>query len=128
MVFKCLNNLASEYLNTKFQYRTRSIHLRNFSEKNDLNLPECRIKIGQKSVAYRGSSFLNNLLKEVKDIDNLQTFKEKFFSYLFRLINLLPSLSILFFHLLICVYYLTTYLFIFSIIMYILTLNVIVYV
>lgn len=83
MVFKCLNNLASEYLNTKFQYRTRSIHLRNFSEKNDLNLPECRIKMGQKSVAYRGSSFLNNLLKEVKDIDNLQTFKEKFFSYLF---------------------------------------------
>ena len=34
----------------KFQYHT-SIHLRSTREKNDLNLPKCRIKMGQKALA-----------------------------------------------------------------------------
>ena len=39
--------------------------------------------MGQKSFAYRESSFFNNLPKELKDINNVQTFKKKLFLHLF---------------------------------------------
>lgn len=71
-----MNNLAPNYLSGNFQQRS-NIHERNTRQKNDLDLPKCRLKASQRSFVYRGAKIYNNLSKEIKDVDNLKLFKKE---------------------------------------------------
>ena len=81
MVHKCMNGRAPGYLMNKFTRRSE-VHDRNTRYNKDLNLPRCRLKTGQRSFPYRGATYWNRLLKDLKEVVNTGTFKK-------RLVNML---------------------------------------
>ena len=54
MMYKCINQLAPDYLADKFVQRSH-IHNRNTRSRNQLDIPRCRISTGQRSFVYRGT-------------------------------------------------------------------------
>ena len=82
MVRKCLNNFTPSYL--RFQRRS-IIHPRNTRQKNNLELPKCRLKTGQRSFAYRGPKIFNDLPKNIRETNDLNLFKKRIFKHILNL-------------------------------------------
>ena len=83
MVYKCLKNLTPGYLHGCFQYRAK-IHQRVTRQNNDLTLPQYRLATGQKTFTYCRAKLYNSIAKDIRDMGNLNTFKERIFKYLFN--------------------------------------------
>ena len=45
--------------------------------KNDLNLPRCRLKTGQRSFAFRGATCWNKLPKDIKEVADCRICKKR---------------------------------------------------
>ena len=75
MAFKCLNNLAPEYLSGCFS-KLSDCHNRSLrNSKTDLLLPRMRTSCGQQSFAYRGAKVWNELDLESKLAPSIHCFK-----------------------------------------------------
>ena len=57
MMYKCINKLVHNYLFEKFTLRSQ-IHTRNARQRDQLNIPRCRLTTGQRSFTYRGAKLL----------------------------------------------------------------------
>ena len=60
-------------------------HLRNTRQKNDVELPKCRLKTGQRSFAYRGAKLFNDLPKNIRETNDLNLFKKRIFKHILNL-------------------------------------------
>ena len=60
MAFKCVNNLAPDYLCIKFRKRS-SVHDRPTRNNNKLQIPLYKTFSGQRTFAYRAVSLWNSL-------------------------------------------------------------------
>ena len=76
MVYKCMNNLTSDYLRKRFQRRSE-IHQGDTRQKNNLSLPKCRLTSGQRAFAFRGAKIFNSLPKFISG------FKKRIFKHIF---------------------------------------------
>ena len=65
LTFKCQNDLAPQYLTSKFTKRS-NVHARNTRTRNSLQIPLYRTAIGQRSFSYRGANTWNNLHNELR--------------------------------------------------------------
>ena len=84
MVHKCLHGQMPNYLSDKFIKRSK-IHDRNTRKKDELNLPKCRLKIGQRSFAFRGAKSYNDLPDDIKKTRDTKHFKKNLYNYLLKL-------------------------------------------
>ena len=73
MTYKCVKNLAPEYLCKKFQKRPRDRVTRN---KDLLQIPRFKTTTGQRTFSYRAVKLWNNLDKDIKDSKSLNSFKK----------------------------------------------------
>ena len=71
---KCLKGLSPSYLSDKFSTRT-IVHDR---QDNNLNIPSCKINVGQRAFCYRGVEVWNNLSKDLREIINVKVLKRVF--------------------------------------------------
>ena len=60
----------------------RMLHTR---KKDELNLPKCRLKIGQRSFAFRGAKSYNDLPDDIKKTRDTKHFKKNLYNYLLKL-------------------------------------------
>ena len=74
LIFKCQNDLAPQYLTSKFTKRS-NIHTHNTSTRNSLQIPLYRKSIGQHTFSYRGANTWNNLCNELRQSASLTSFK-----------------------------------------------------
>ena len=74
LTFKCQNDLAPQYLTSKFTKRS-NIHTRNTRTRNSLQIPLYRTAIGQRTFSYRGAYTWNNLHNELRQSASLASFK-----------------------------------------------------
>ena len=74
LTFKCQNDLAPQYLTSKFTKRS-NIHTRNTRARNSLQIPLYRTAIGQHTFSYRGANIWNNLHNELRQSASLASFK-----------------------------------------------------
>ena len=65
LTFKCQNDLAPQYLTSKFTKRS-NIHTCNTRTRNSLQIPLYRTAIGQRTFSYRGAYTWNNLHNELQ--------------------------------------------------------------
>ena len=73
-VYKCVNKLNPEYLNSMFKQRTISY---DFRDPLKLELSKFRTtSFGYKSFSYYGAKLWNSLPTEIKNVDSLSKFKE----------------------------------------------------
>ena len=74
MVYKCINNLAPDYLCTKFTKRC-SIH--NYTTRNNskLQIPLFKSASGQRTFSYRAVSLWNELDEVLKISTTVKSFK-----------------------------------------------------
>ena len=82
MMYKCINKLVPDYLFEKFTLRSQ-IHTRNTRQRDQLNIPRCRLTTGQRSFTYRGAKLWNNLRDNVKSSDSVKVFRKKIVNLLF---------------------------------------------
>ena len=59
-MYKCINKLVPDYLIEKFTMRPQ-IHTRNNRQRDQLNVPRCRLTTAQRSFAYGGAKLWNDL-------------------------------------------------------------------
>ena len=78
-MFKCINNIASEYFNEYFTLRY-SIYpgTRNFDK---LQLPQVRTETAHNSFHFQGPTLWNSLPSHIRSISDLQTFKNLLKTY-----------------------------------------------
>ncbi|CAB4039973.1 Hypothetical predicted protein [Paramuricea clavata] len=74
LTYKCVNNLAPDYLCNKLIKRS-SIHDRRTRTHDSLQIPLFKTAAGQRSFTYRAAHIWNNLDKNLKDCSSLKTFK-----------------------------------------------------
>ena len=74
LIFKYQNDLAPQYLTSKFTKRS-NIHTRNTRMRNSLQIPLYRTAIGQRTFSYRGANTWNNLHNELRQSASLASFK-----------------------------------------------------
>ena len=74
LTFKCQNDLAPQYLTSKFTKRS-NIHTRNTRTRNSLQILLYRTAIGQRTFSYRGAYTWNNLHNELRQSASLASFK-----------------------------------------------------
>ena len=82
MVYKCINKLVPDYLFEKFTLRSQ-IHTGNTRQRDQLNIPRCRLTTGQRSFTYRGAKLWNNLRDNVKSSDSVKVFRKIIVNLLF---------------------------------------------
>ena len=75
MVYKCVNNLAPEYLCTKFKKRS-FVHNRTNRNNNKLQIPLLKSSGGQRTFSYRAVSLWNELDEELKILTTVKSFKK----------------------------------------------------
>ena len=76
MVFKCLNGLAPPYLCQNFNTRSE-VHNCNTRNRDRLHIPLCRTAAGQRAFTFRGQRLWNSLQDDFQSITNLDIFKVK---------------------------------------------------
>ena len=86
MMYKCIKKLVPNYLFEKFTLRSQ-IHTSNTRQRDQLNIPRCRLTTGQRSFTYSGAELWNKLRDNVKSSDSAKVFRKKLSTY-FSLINL----------------------------------------
>ena len=82
MMFKCVNKLVPDYLIKKFTPRSQ-IHTINTRQRDQLNIPRCRLITGQWSFTYRGATLWNSLRDTVKSSDSVKVFRKRIVDLLF---------------------------------------------
>ena len=82
MMYKCTNKLVPDYLIEKFTLRSQT-HTRNTRQRDQLNIPRCRLTTGQRSFTYRGAKLWNNLRDNVKSSDSVKILRKKIVNLLF---------------------------------------------
>ena len=80
MMYKCINKLVPDYLFEKFTLCSQ-IHTRNTRQRDQLNIPRCRLTTGQRSFTYHGAKLWNNLRDNVKSSDSVKVFRKKLSTY-----------------------------------------------
>ena len=84
LTFKCLNNLAPEYLSELLNIYHPARPLRSSNNLN-LDVPPTRLKsYGDRSFSKASPILWNPLPFEIKSASSLQTFKNKLKQYLFK--------------------------------------------
>ena len=84
MVFKCLNGLAPPYLCQKFKTRSE-VHNRNTRHRDRLHIPLCKTAAGQRAlITFRGQRLWNSLQDDFQSITNLDIFKVKIETAVFK--------------------------------------------
>ena len=73
LTYKCVKNLAPEYLCKKFQ---KSPHDRATRNRDLFQIPRFKTSTGQRTFSYRAVKLWNNLDKDVKDSKSLNSFKK----------------------------------------------------
>ena len=76
LMFKCLNNLAPEYLSNLLKY-THELHPHNTRHASNwnLNIPKPKTSTFMNSFSYQGPLIWNTLPTNIRDSNNIQTFK-----------------------------------------------------
>ena len=74
MAYKCANNLAPDYLCTKFKKRS-SVHDRSTRNNNKLHIPLYRTFSGQRTFAYRAVSLWNSFDEGLQSSTSVKAFK-----------------------------------------------------
>ena len=82
VMYKCINKLVPDYLFEKFTLRSQ-IHTGNTRQRDQLNIPRCRLTTGQRSFTYRGAKLWNNLRDNVKSSDSVKVLRKKIVNLLF---------------------------------------------
>ena len=82
VMYKCINKLVPDYLFEKFTLHSQ-IHSRNTRQRDQLNIPRCRLTTGQRSFTYRGAKLWNNLRDNVKSSDSVKILRKKIVNLLF---------------------------------------------
>ena len=77
MVFKCIHNLAPDYLANKFRLRF-CVHDRKTRSANTLDIPFCRLSTSQRSFAYREAKLWNSLSSNLRCLEYPKKFKRQF--------------------------------------------------
>ena len=77
MVFKCINNLAPDYLANECELRS-CVYDRQTRSASTLDIPFCCLSTGQKSFAYRGAKLCNSLSSNLKCLKCLKKFTFQF--------------------------------------------------
>ena len=77
MVFKCINNLAPDYLANEFELRS-CVHDRQTRSASTLDIPFCCLSTGQRSFGYRGAKLCNSLSSNLKCLKCLKKFTFQF--------------------------------------------------
>ena len=77
MVFKCINNLAPDYLANEFELRS-CVHDRQTRSASTLDIPFCCLSTGQRYFAYRGAKLCNSLSSNLKCLKCLKKFTFQF--------------------------------------------------
>ena len=85
MTFKCIRNLAPDYLSDKFTLRSQ-IATGNTRQSNDLNIPRGRLVTGQRSFAYRGAKLWNDLSDDFKCLTTAKAFKGHLIEQIFEIL------------------------------------------
>ena len=65
MTYKCLNDLAPQYLSDKFIKRS-SIHARYTRKRDSFQIPICKTATGQRTFTYRATSLWNSLVMTLR--------------------------------------------------------------
>ena len=73
LTYKCVKNLAPEYLCKKFQ---KCPHDRATRNRDLFQIPRFKTSTGQRTFSYRAVKLWNNLDKDVKDSKSLNSFKK----------------------------------------------------
>jgi hypothetical protein len=81
MAFKCMTGMAPGNLRNKFSTRG-SVSGRTTRNSQQLNIPLCKTKTGQRSFYYRSVSIWNKLPPVVKLSECLSSFKRNLRKYL----------------------------------------------
>ena len=82
LMYKCMNNLASDYLTCLFKKHS-NIHQHNTRNSKNLHIPKCRAAKAQNSFSYKGVSIWNSLPREILNSPSVSVFKRKLKSYYF---------------------------------------------
>ena len=73
-MFKCLNDLAPEYLCSKFSYPSH-FHNTRYSTTKSLVISKCNLKTGQRAFSYKGATAWNSLNVTTRQAHNLPSLK-----------------------------------------------------
>ena len=76
MMYKCVNNLAPQYLRELFTKRS-DIHQRSTRSLGLLQIPLYKTSAGQRSFNYRGVKLWNDLDDRYKAMDSIKDFKKE---------------------------------------------------
>ena len=83
MVQRCRTNQAPPYLCSLFHDRF-SVSGRSTSNMSQLNLPKSRLSTGQRSFAFLGAKEYNLLLENIRNLNNISSFKRKVAAHFLR--------------------------------------------
>ena len=83
MVYKSVNNICPVYLKDKFKHshNVYRVNLRSSVSKLNLYPPKPRLEFFRKSFDYTGTKVWNALPNEVREAENLASFKNKYIAY-----------------------------------------------
>ena len=76
VAYKCINNLAPNYLCNKFRKRSQ-LHDHPICYQDLLSTPFYRTAAGQRTFQYRGAKLRGNLGSKLKNIPTISSFKKK---------------------------------------------------
>ena len=82
LVYKSLNNVCPEYLQTKFTHlQTNSCQTLRSVENNELTVPTPRLEFYRKSLCYSGPIIWNTIPKYVRLSTSIETFKRSYLKW-----------------------------------------------
>ena len=84
LVFKCLHDMAPEYLSDLLTHYQPGRSLRSTSNVLPLTVPRCRLKAGERSFEHFGPTVWNSLPNVVKSSPTIDSFKKELKTHLFR--------------------------------------------
>lgn len=81
LIFKIKNGLVPQYLSDDVTF-VHDVHNVNLRNRNNFRLPNFRMNITTKSLFYEGIKLFNGLPDDIKNINSLDTFKNKCKNYI----------------------------------------------
>ena len=82
-VFKCVNDLAPDYLGKYFIKRS-AVQNKNTRGCNNFVVPRCRLSMGQRAFYFRGPKEWNGLPDNIKNTKDIDSFKWRLFNKIFH--------------------------------------------
>ena len=86
ILFKCLNNMAPDYLKDLLTSHTdaHDVNTRSVQDGN-LHVPQARTRVGESAFYIRGPKTWNTLPRDLRSITSLNEFKHEMVQYLLSL-------------------------------------------